>query len=112
MAVNPTLQRWLPVLVLPPILLLDGLLTDDGKDVDALDVLLTYIAVLPLVWRARLGFFALAPLLVGGVVLVLAATARAPRWSPSRPGRCTSSPAATVAARDHRRRRAAGLRAR
>ena len=73
MAVNPTLQRWLPVLVLPPILLLDGLLTDDGKDVDALDVLLTYVAVLPLVWRARLGFFALAPLLVGGVVLVLAA---------------------------------------
>ena len=72
MAVNPTLQRWLPVLVLPPILLLDGLLTrQHGKDVDALDVLVTYIAVLPLVWRARLGFFALGPLLAAGVALVL-----------------------------------------
>ncbi len=68
---NPTLFRWLPVIVLPPILLLDGLLSNDGKDVDALGVLFTYLAVLPLVWRARLRFFALAPLLVGGVVLVL-----------------------------------------
>ncbi|RKQ92117.1 signal transduction histidine kinase [Solirubrobacter pauli] len=71
---NPTLKRWLPVLVLPPILLLDGLLSDSGgndQDVNALGVVITYLAVLPLLWRERLGFFALAPLLVGGVVALL-----------------------------------------
>jgi signal transduction histidine kinase len=69
---NPTLQRWLPVIVLPPILLLDGLLSKEhGGDVDLLSVVFTYIAVLPLALRERLGFFGMAPLLVGGVVLLL-----------------------------------------
>jgi signal transduction histidine kinase len=68
---NPTLQRWLPVIVLPPILLLDGVLSHHGGDVDALSVVFTYLAVLPLALRARFGFFAMAPLLVGGVVLLL-----------------------------------------
>ena len=68
---NPTLHRWLPVIVLPPILLLDGVLSSQGAPVDAFSVLLTYAAVLPLVWRAQLGFFALSPLLVGSVVLLL-----------------------------------------
>src|SRR5215203_5114444 len=67
---NPKLQRWLPVIVLPPILLLDGVLAHES-DVDLLSVVFTYLAVLPLALRARLGFFAMAPLLVGGVVLVL-----------------------------------------
>jgi signal transduction histidine kinase len=68
---NPTLRRWLPVVVLPPVLLLDGVLSEKGDDVDALSVVFAYVAVLPLALRARLGFFAMAPLLVGGVVLVL-----------------------------------------
>ncbi len=68
---NPTLQRWLPVIVLPPILLLDGVLSEKGDPVDLLSVVFAYVAVLPLALRARLGFFAMAPLLVGGVVLVL-----------------------------------------
>src|SRR3712207_2286716 len=68
---NPTVQRWLPVMVLPPVLLLDGLLAKEGGDIDALSVLFAYVAVLPLALRERLGFFAMAPLLVGGVVLVL-----------------------------------------
>src|SRR4051794_34670129 len=68
---NPTLQRWLPVVVLPPILLLDGLLSKDGPDVDLLSVVCAYAAVLPLVLRDRLGVFAMAPFLVAGVVLVL-----------------------------------------
>jgi signal transduction histidine kinase len=68
---HPTLQRWLPVIVLPPILLLDGVLSEDGDSVDLLSVVLTYVAVLPLALRSRLGFFGMAPLLVGGVVLVL-----------------------------------------
>ncbi|HST42847.1 MAG TPA: sensor histidine kinase [Conexibacter sp.] len=69
---NPTFQRWLPVIVLPPILLLDGLLsTKTGTDPSLFDVLCAYVAVLPLALRERLGFFAIAPLLVAGAVLVL-----------------------------------------
>lgn len=69
---NPTLQRWLPVLVLPPILLVDGLITDrPDREVDALSVVVTYLAVLPLAWRARLNFFIMGPLLAGGVAAIL-----------------------------------------
>jgi signal transduction histidine kinase len=68
---NPTLLRWLPVIVLPPILLLDGILSEKGDPVDLLSVVLAYLAALPLALRTRLGFFKMAPLLVGGVVLVL-----------------------------------------
>jgi signal transduction histidine kinase len=68
---NPTLLRWLPVIVLPPVLLLDGVLSEKGDPVDLLSVVFTYVAVLPLALRTRFGFFGIAPLLVGGVVLVL-----------------------------------------
>jgi signal transduction histidine kinase len=68
---SPRLQRWLPVIVLPPILLLDGVLSEKGDAVDLLSVLVAYVATLPLALRSRLGFFGMAPLLVGGVVLVL-----------------------------------------
>jgi signal transduction histidine kinase len=68
---NPTLQRWLPVIVLPPVLLLDGVLSEKGDAVDLLSVVFAYVAVLPLALRDRLGFFGMAPLLVGGIVLVL-----------------------------------------
>ena len=68
---NPTLLRWLPVIVLPPVLLLDGVLSAKGDPVDLLSVVFAYVAVLPLALRSRLGFFGMAPLLVGGVVLVL-----------------------------------------
>jgi signal transduction histidine kinase len=68
---NPTLQRWLPVIVLPPILLADGVLSEEGDPVDLLSVVFTYVAVLPLALWPRLGFFRMAPLLVGGVVLLL-----------------------------------------
>ena len=68
---NPTVVRWLPVIVLPPILLLDGVLSAEGRPVGLLSIVVAYVATLPLVLRARLGFFAMAPLLVGSVVLVL-----------------------------------------
>jgi signal transduction histidine kinase len=68
---NPTLQRWLPVIVLPPVLLLDGLLSSNGDPVDLGSVALAYLATLPLVLRPTLPFFAMSPLLVVGVVLVL-----------------------------------------
>jgi signal transduction histidine kinase len=68
---SPALQRWLPVIVIPPILLADGLLSEKGDPVDLLSVVFAYVACLPLVLGPRLGFFGMAPLLVGGVVLVL-----------------------------------------
>jgi signal transduction histidine kinase len=68
---NATLLRWLPVIVLPPVLLLDGVLSDKGDPVDLLSVVFAYAAVLPLAWRVQLRFYGLAPLIVGGIVLVL-----------------------------------------
>jgi signal transduction histidine kinase len=68
---NPTLLRWLPVIVLPPILLLDGVLSEKGDPVDLLSVVFAYLAALPLVLRDRLGFFGMLPLLLGGIFLVL-----------------------------------------
>ena len=68
---SPTLQRWLPVIVLPPILLLDGALGGHGGDVDLLSVVFAYLATLPLAFRERLGFFGMTPFLVGGVILLL-----------------------------------------
>jgi signal transduction histidine kinase len=69
MTVNPTVLRWLPVIVLPPVLLFDGAMSD--HDIGPLDVLLTYVAVLPLVWRTQLRFYTLAPFVVSAVVLLL-----------------------------------------
>ncbi len=69
---NPTLHRWLPVLILPPILLADGVLSDKpAQDIDVYGVVVTYLAVLPLVWRQRLGFAVMGPLLAASVVAVL-----------------------------------------
>jgi signal transduction histidine kinase len=68
---SATFMRWLPVIVLPPILLLDGILSSDGDGVDVVSVVIAYVAVLPLALRTRLGFLPMAPLIVGGVVLVL-----------------------------------------
>src|SRR3954451_21849823 len=68
---SPTVQRWLPVIVLPPILLLDGALSKEPGGIDVLSVLFAYLAVLPLALRERLGFFGMAPLLGACVVLVL-----------------------------------------
>ena len=49
---DPRLQRWLPVLVLPPILLLDGALSSEVGPIGPLAVVSAYVAVLPLALRA------------------------------------------------------------
>lgn len=70
-ASSPFLIDWLPVLVLPPVLVLDAAISVRGKPIDVLNVLVAFVGCLPLVLRRRLSFPRMAPLLVGGVVLVL-----------------------------------------
>ncbi|MEA2169297.1 MAG: hypothetical protein QOF76_2597 [Solirubrobacteraceae bacterium] len=70
---NPTFWLWLPVLVIPPLLVLNAGVGehDPGTDITVLGVLSAFVACLPLVLRRRLGFFQLAPILTAGIVLVL-----------------------------------------
>ena len=90
---NPTLQRWLPVIVLPPILLLDGVAVGEGRPTSTSSAsCVTYVAVLPLAvadaarasspWRRC--WSAASSCCCG-------TTSRARRSSRSRPGRCSSS---------------------
>ena len=71
LASSPTFRAWLPVAVLPPILLADSLISAEGPDITVVGVLASVVGCLPLVLRSRLGFAALAPLLVSGIVLIL-----------------------------------------
>jgi signal transduction histidine kinase len=71
LARSPAFRTWLPVIVLPPVLVGEALLTDKGPDVTASGLLVAVVGCLPLVLRSRLGFLALAPLLVAGIVLIL-----------------------------------------
>ncbi|MGI8623125.1 MAG: sensor histidine kinase [Solirubrobacteraceae bacterium] len=68
---NAAIVAWLPVGVLPPLLVLDAALTTDGPPVTVVAVLAAVVGCLPLVLRGRLPFVALAPLLTAGIVLVL-----------------------------------------
>jgi signal transduction histidine kinase len=61
------------VVLLPPVLVADGALTDGGPGVTPLGVLAAVVGCLPLVWRERLPFAVLGPLLTAGIVLILAA---------------------------------------
>jgi signal transduction histidine kinase len=71
---NPTLVAWAPVVLLPPLFVLDAGLSgnDDKPGITVLGIVAAFVGCLPLVLRARWGFLALAPLLTAGVVLVLA----------------------------------------
>jgi signal transduction histidine kinase len=64
-----TLLLWLPVAVLPPVLVADAVIS--SQPVTVLGVLAAVVACLPLVLRRRLSFLRLAPLLTAGIVLVL-----------------------------------------
>ena len=71
LARNATLMAWLPVAVLPPVLVLDAALTQEGPDITLVGVLTAVVACLPLVLRSRLPFLAMAPVLTAGILLVL-----------------------------------------
>jgi signal transduction histidine kinase len=68
---SPLLIDWLPVLILPGVLVIDAAISANGKPIDVVNVLAAIVGSLPLVLRRRLSFPALAPPLVGGVVLIL-----------------------------------------
>jgi signal transduction histidine kinase len=69
---SPRAIAWLPVAVLPPILIVDALLEQAGKPLTVINVLSAFVACLPLVWRARLGVLPLVAFVVAGVILVMA----------------------------------------
>jgi signal transduction histidine kinase len=72
LARQPRFWAWLPVVVLPPVLVVDALLSPEhGKTVTVVSALAAVVACLPLVIRDRLPFVVLAPLLTAGIVLVL-----------------------------------------
>jgi signal transduction histidine kinase len=71
LARNATVAAWWPVVVLPPLLVLDAALSSDGPRVSVLGVLATVVGCLPLVLRRRLRFVLLAPLITAGIVLTL-----------------------------------------
>jgi signal transduction histidine kinase len=62
---------WLPVVVLPPLLVLDAALTDGGPAVSVPGVLAAVAGCTPLLARRRLSFPLLFPLITAGIVLVL-----------------------------------------
>ena len=71
LASSAVVLDWLPVLVVPPVLVADAALSVQGKPIGVVNVLSAFVACLPLVLRRHLSFPMLAPLLVGGVVLML-----------------------------------------
>ncbi len=62
---------WYPVVVVPPVLLVDAAVSATGKPITALGVLAAIVSCLPLVLRRRVPFRVLLVPLVGGIVLAL-----------------------------------------
>jgi signal transduction histidine kinase len=69
---TPRGAAWLPVVVIPPILIVDALLEQEGKPLTVINVLCAFVACLPLVWRGRLQVLPMVVLVVAGVILVMA----------------------------------------
>jgi signal transduction histidine kinase len=62
---------WLPVLLVPVVLVIDAALSVHGKRIGLVNVPCAFIACTPLALRRHVSFPVLAPLLVAGVVLIL-----------------------------------------
>jgi signal transduction histidine kinase len=71
LARNPAFWAWLPVVVLPPVLVLNAALSEGGPAITPLRVLATVVACVPLVIRRRVGIAVMAPVVTGSVVLTL-----------------------------------------
>ena len=68
---SPLLIDWLPVLVVPLVLIVDASLSSDGKPITVISAASAFVACLPLALRRRVSFAVLFPLIVGGVILAL-----------------------------------------
>jgi signal transduction histidine kinase len=62
---------WIPVLLVPPVLIVDAAVSSYGKPIGVISVLSAFVASLPLVLRRHVSFQVLALPLVAGVILVL-----------------------------------------
>ena len=62
---------WLPVLLVPIVLVIDAALSAQGKPIGVVNVLCAFVASVPLALRRHITFPLEAPLIVGGVVLAL-----------------------------------------
>jgi signal transduction histidine kinase len=71
LARSPVVLDWLPVLVVPIVLVIDAALSSQGKPIGVVNVLCAFVGSLPLALRRHLSFPVLSPLIVGGVILVL-----------------------------------------
>ncbi|MGH2894083.1 MAG: sensor histidine kinase, partial [Solirubrobacteraceae bacterium] len=71
LARSPVVLDWLPVLLVPVVLVIDAALSAQGKPIGVVNVVSAFVASLPLAVRRRVTFPVLAPLLVGAVTLVL-----------------------------------------
>jgi signal transduction histidine kinase len=71
LASSPVVLDWLPVLLVPIVLVIDAALSAQGKPIGVVNVLAAFVASTPLAIRRHVTFPVLAPMLVGGVTLVL-----------------------------------------
>jgi signal transduction histidine kinase len=71
LARSPVLHDWLPFLLVPIVLVIDAAISAQGKPLGVVNVLAAFVGCLPLAIRRHVTFPVLAPLIVGGVILVL-----------------------------------------
>jgi signal transduction histidine kinase len=71
LARSPVVLDWLPVLLVPVVLIIDAALSAQGKPIGVINVLCGFVACAPLALRRHVSFPVLAPLIVGGVTLAL-----------------------------------------
>jgi signal transduction histidine kinase len=62
---------WLPVAVVPPIMILDAATSSGAKPITVASVLAAFVGCLPLVVWRRVPFAAMFPLVTAGIILVL-----------------------------------------
>ena len=68
---SPVVLDWLPVVLVPIVLIIDAALSAQGKPIGVVNVLCAFVACLPLALRRHVTFPVLSPLIVAGVILVL-----------------------------------------
>jgi signal transduction histidine kinase len=62
---------WAPVVVLPPVFVLDAVISADGKPLTPLNIICGVVVCLPLAARRRLSLYPLVALVIAGVFLLM-----------------------------------------